>query len=136
MKARALGRFIGEFIEGLSGGKEPEEKSESPIVVPEEMVRRAVADFLRPMVEQAAAQEDVMPQQLDMMFDDARPIPHDDIAEMTLRRVEQMREADAERERQARMGEQVPSMFDPNEPGPKPWMGANLHPETIERNTA
>ena len=142
MKARALGRFVGEFLEGLAGGKDPAEAeaiAPAPVVVPVEMVRQAVSDFLKPMVEAAAAETDAPPsgEQLDMMFDDARPASRDDIADMTIRRVEEIRAREAERERMARFGEAVPEAYDPNDPASaKPWMAARMAQESIDRNTA
>lgn len=128
MNAKALGRFVGEFLEGLAGQPEVTEgRTETPIVVPEDMVRKAVADFLAPMVEQAA-QEEPGPsgEQLDMMFDEARAQPHDPLAEATLRRVTEIREREAERERAAAMGERVPPAYDPNMPDSgMPWMAPN-----------
>jgi hypothetical protein len=139
MKARALGRFVAEFLEGLAGGKDTAEEAApsqpAPIVVPVEMVRQAVAEFLKPMVDAAAAEEPAPTgQQLDMMFDDARPPDPSDIADLAMRRAAQM-QADAEaREQAARNNGAVPETYDPNSPGEKKWMAAQVSREAVERS--
>lgn len=141
MRARALGRFVAEFLEGFAGeSDEPAVEAVAtpvaPIVVPVEMVREAVAAFLQPLLDA----DDATPsgEQLDFMFDEARAKrpPQDDIAEMTLRRVAEIQEREALRQAAERNGAAVPPTFDANAPGEKPWMGAQVQRETVERNTA
>lgn len=125
MKARALGRFVAEFLEGFAGGEETPEVAApvTPIVVQEDMVRRAVAEFLAPMVDAAADETPPSGQQLDMMFDDARQDPAD-IADLAVRRAQQMQAEAEERDQAARNNGAVPQTYDPNDPGGKPWMSA------------
>lgn len=149
MKARQMGRFVGEFLEGLSGGKDTETEAvapaAAPTVIPVDTVREAVTPMIRQivieMLQQAMAgtdDEDPAPSgaQLDLMFNDARGVPVDPLAEATVRRVADIRAAQEQKDREAAMGSEVPPMFDPNVPGDKPWMGANLNRETVERSTA
>jgi hypothetical protein len=139
MKARALGRFVAELLEGFAGESdapavEATAAPAAPIVVPVEMVREAVAAFLQPLMD-AEEQQAPSGQQLDMIFADAAP-PPDDIADMTLRRVAEMRAREEHREAMERAGSAVPPVFDANTPGEKPWMGAQVARETVERSTA
>lgn len=148
MKAKALGRFVADFLEGMSGGKDSETEAvapaAAPTVIPVDTVREAVTPMIRQivieMLQQAMNGEeaDLPPsgQQLDMMFNEARGGAADPIAEMTLRRVHEAEELTRRREREAAQGGAVPETYDPNSPEGKPWMSARIDPETIERNTA
>lgn len=141
MKARALGRFMSEFLEGLAGGKDAPEKEEaaSPAVIPLDVVREAVAPTIRQivleMLQQAMAEEGPPPEQatpsgeqLDLIFRDAgRDGPVDPIAEATLRRVHDINERQARKDEEARAQGGVPETYDPNDPGSgKPWTAPDV----------
>lgn len=136
MNAKALGRFVAEFLEGFTGeeGSTGNAEAVQPTVVPVEAIREAVVPVVQQMVgeiiQKAMEAEDGQeepapsPQQLDMMFRDAGRAGdgRDEIAEMTLRRVHDIQEAEAKREAAARNGGAVPESYDPNDPGSmKPW---------------
>jgi hypothetical protein len=103
--------FAKGLVEGMLGnGKE---KAVRPKVVKQDDVRQAVADFLKPMMDEPT------PEQMDIFARDAENSPPDPVAEMTLRRVEEARmrhEQQTAEEENSR-----PDMFDPNSPSLSPW---------------
>ena len=103
----ALGRGLASVI--LQAQKEPKEKR--PQVIKQDDVRKAVAEFLGPLVE-----EPTPPQQMDIFSADP-----DEIAEMTLRKVHEARERAAAQD-QEEENPPRPTTYDPNAPNPSPWM--------------
>jgi hypothetical protein len=94
----------------LNVGKE---KAVRPKVVKQDDVRQAVADFLKPMMDEPT------PEQMDIFARDIETGPPDPIAEMTLRRVQEARdraEAQAQEEENPR-----PVDYDPNAPELSRW---------------
>jgi hypothetical protein len=103
--------FAKGLVEGMLGnGKE---KAVRPKVVKQDDVRQAVADFLKPMMDEPT------PEQMDIFARDIETGPPDPIAEMTLRKVQEARdraEAQAQEEENPR-----PVDYDPNAPELSRW---------------
>jgi hypothetical protein len=102
--------FAKGLMEGLLASKEPKEKR--PQVIKQDDVRKAVAEFLGPLVEEPQPGE-----QMGMPFS----TDPDEIAEMTLRRVHEARERAAAQD-QEEENPPRPTTYDPNAPNPSPWM--------------
>lgn len=116
MKARALGRFLAELLEGFLDATPEAVAEKAPVVVPVQDVRNAVAEFLKPLIEEQDA-----PQQQNL-FDDRimEAAPPGDRGEDVVARVREARERAAE---QARYESGMPpdGWIDPNMPGSTSW---------------
>lgn len=119
MKAKALGRFVADFIEGLIGDDAPA-AAPAPMVIPTDAVKQAVAEFLQPMID--AESDPPTGPQLDLFthnIEHAEPAPSDP-AEMIRQRVA---EANALSEQRRVEAEPPPGWVDPNMPGNVGWAG-------------
>lgn len=116
MKARAMGRFFAEFLEGFLDTTPEAVSEKAPMVVPVADVRNAVAEFLKPLIEEQEA-----PRQPGLFEDrimDAAPAG--DRGEDVVARVREARERAAEYERY-QSGVPADGWVDPNMPGSTAW---------------
>ena len=105
--------FARGLMGGLLAGGKAKEKAERPAVVPVDQVKAAVADFLRPLIEE----ETPSGPQLDLFTRNIENEPIDEMGDMIARRVAEARQRVEERE-----STDIPEgYFDPNAPQSSPW---------------
>lgn len=120
MKARAMGRFFAEFLEGFLDEQKAEPVAAAPMVIPVAAVQDAVRNFLTPLLE-----EDPTAEQLDLGFADIERHPGDPVAEMALQRIAEANQRAAAREEAQGREPERPVQYDPNAPNSgAPWMSA------------
>lgn len=123
MKAKAIGRFVAEFLEGFletnSTPEEPVAAAVAPMVIPTDAVRAAVADFLGPLLQDETPSAKDLDLFTSRIEDESTPVG--DIAEQTLRRVHEVREREAEARERERNGHMPEGYHDPNLPSSTGW---------------
>ncbi len=127
MKARSLGRFVAEFLEGFLD-TESEATAPGPTVIPVEAiqatVKAAVHEILDPLLDEAAPYEEApSAEQLDLGFADIERVPGDPVAEMALQRIAEANARAAAREEAQGREPERPVSYDPDDPRSRaPWM--------------
>lgn len=129
MKARSLGRFVAEFLEGFLESDQPAATSaQAPMVIPVEAIQATVKQAVHEMLDPILAEEAPSAEQLDFAF--SQQPPSDETAEQMLYRLNQEKIMEAEAraaDREQAMGRESdrPLQYDPNSPtAGRPWESA------------
>lgn len=127
MKARSLGRFVAEFLEGfLESDQAAAASAQAPMVIPVEAIQQTVKQAVHEMLDPILAEEAPSAEQLDFAF--SQQAPSDETAEQMLYRLNQEKIMEAEAraaEREQAMGREPdrPLTYNPDDPAARaPWM--------------
>lgn len=122
MKARSLGRFVAEFLEGFLETESA--TAQQPMVIPVEAITQTVKAAVHEMLDPLLAAED-QAQQLDLGFPEVEQAPLDPVTAMAMQRMAEAQARAAAREEAMGREPDRPTQYDPNSPtGGAPWMSA------------
>lgn len=124
MKARSLGRFVAEFLEGFLESDQPAAASaQAPMVIPVEAIQQTVKQAVHEMLDPILAEEAPSGDQLDFQFADIERHPGDPVADMALQRMAEARARSEAREESQGREPDRPLTYNPDDPAARaPWM--------------